>query len=227
MDDLINQIKKLLYHQKLLTLNEIQLSMCDSRFLDKLISKLSKLFDYNLYHHNNYINKINRTSAYPMFIDNNIVNLVIDGIKINNIIILPINIYLDQNNSHITCFYINLKLNHVLYFDPYGINKKQYNTIKPIIKQFLIENNIIKKNCKFISFNFPIQRYVKDENNIWFYEMSCGVLVGLFTYLYFISSENDNLIDNLIKYCKMIKQKENIIKLKDLMVFVYAAINND
>jgi hypothetical protein len=228
MDELVNQIKKILYYPKLLTINEIQLTTLSPIHLNKLIDKLLFNFQYSIYYQYKSIKHTGIGSLYPVLIDNEIINLSVDGIKqINEIIILPIYIY-DNVINHIICLCINTKLNHVLYFDPFGTNKIQYNIIKPSIKKFLVDNNIFNGNkFKFITFNFPIQKYIKDDNNKWFYEMSCGILVGIFTYLYFLASNTENLINDLIKTCKMIKKKENIVKLKDLLIFVYTAIMYD
>jgi len=233
MDELLNKIKNILFYPKLLTLNEIQLTFLFDTQVNKLIDKLLINYNYCIYYNFYKIHQLNIHTIIPLLIKNNIHNLLIDGInKINNnIIIIPLIIYNSIINGHITCIYINKKLNHILFFDPYGINLVQYNTIKPIIKNFIISNNILQKP-KFIKFNFPIQKYIKDDTNLWYFEMSCGVLISLFSYFYLLSSnesENENyeLLDRLIYYCKMIKKKENIDKLKELLIFMYVAIVYD
>jgi hypothetical protein len=56
-----------------------------------------------------------------------------------------------------------------------------------------------------------------------------AILAIFLMYLYFYIFENDNnkLIDDLVDFCKMIKKNKNIDKLKDLMVFMYAAVIYD
>jgi hypothetical protein len=230
MEEFDTKIRKLLFHDKLLTLkSDIYLDKLDPIYFEMLISKLLVNFNYQLYNNNvkQLINLMYFNLYIPLYnpIENKLYNLSIDGFKIkdlsSDILILPICILIDGNNAHIVVFYINLKYKHVLYYDSCGINNT-YNKLKKHIKKFLLDNNYIDNTYKFNSFNCPLQKYINDKDNIWFENGSCVIIVSLFTYIYF-SLNSDLLFNKLINFCKIIKKK-NINKFKDLLLYSYLAI---
>jgi hypothetical protein len=223
MEKFINDIKKLLYYPKLSTINRnIPLKTIEEYQLLELINKLLVRHEYNLYFYIQTIKIGNDTLTinFPSYDGKNIINLDITKINYNNNsnTIVPILI----NNQHIMCFIINPKKTHVIFYDPFGINNDTCKKIKKIVKKTLLEHNDVFKRFTFVSFNCPIQKYVKDDSNPWFYEMSCGIILSIFIYLYFLL-DGDGLLEYLIKFCKSIKKKY-INEFKDLLLFCYIAL---
>ena len=231
MEEFDNKVKKLLFHNKLLTLNDnITLDVLHSGYYELLISKLLKDYKYNIYNNNNsyIVNSLKFITHIPeYYIDSNkIYNLSIDGIKNINkkdTLIIPIAITeKSEINGHIVMFIINFKYKHILYFDSYGVKKndKSYN-LKQILKTFLLNNNITDKSFNMYSINSPWQKYIKDTNNTWLYYGSCLILLGLFTFLYF-SVESAYQFETIINFGKIIKKNPQI--LKDLTIYTFIAI---
>lgn len=233
MDIFVNKVEKLLYFPKLsLLTNKIQLSYLPFEFVAKIMHILLKNYSHTIYYNPKFIHKQhNLIYPFPILINNQIENLNYESLNLQNslnplnsydIIIIPFAKNFTDIN-HISCFYINIKSKNVLYFDPLGIDKELYHIIKPIMKKFLIKNNIISDEFKFITFNFPIQKYIvdiNDPNNYWYEYMTCGIIISIFSYMYSTYG-----LTQLIKLCKIIKQ--NINKFKQLLLYSYIAVKND
>jgi hypothetical protein len=156
---------------------------------------------------------------------NDIANLSIDAFKkFNDIdtIILPIIIYNYADDSgHIICCYINFKYKYVLLYDSYG-QKDYHKQIIKLIVNFL--NKLYNFTLKKIIIDCPWQEYIKDDSNIWFYNNSCLILVGLFTYLYFSVNDNKDFYNLIINFSESIKKNDNLEIFKDLITFTYVAL---
>ena len=194
MDKFINNIKKILYYPELSKINRnIPLKTIEGSQLTELINKLLIEHKYNLYF-SVYTAKIygNDTVTYnlPYYDNDQINNLDVSKINSNNICIVPLFIKQSTLVGHYMCFIINFKNKHVLFYDPLGIKNDTCRNIKKIIKKTLLDHNIVSKQYNFVSFNCPIQKYVKDDNNPWFYEMSCVIILYVFIYLYFLLDGN-------------------------------------
>jgi hypothetical protein len=225
MDEFINNIKKILYYPKLSEIDRnIPLKIPVGYQLLELINKLLIGYKYYLYypkhtiimHGNDMV-----TYNLPYYDNNQINNLDVSKFITNNNCIVPLFIKQSSVVGHYICFIINFKNKHVLFYDPLGINNDT-KSVKKIIKKMLIDGNIVSKQYNFVCFNCPIQKYVKDDNNPWFYEMSCGIILSVFIYLYFLL-DGDGLFEYLIKFCKSIKKKY-INEFKDLLLFCYIAL---
>ena len=185
-------IDKFLDGKKIYVYGYDYFSKFNKKYLDKINAKIIEK-EYRDYKHDIY--EFNYLEEEIEFVSNKIIDLIRDGVDINNIKLTNIN-----------SDYINpIKRIFSLYNIPVNINDDNniYNTL--IIKDFL---EYYKKNDKETSLDLLKEKYdLNDENNNYIYNKLINILNS-----YSFISDKDKCINNIIYDLKRTKTKKEILK---------------
>ena len=127
--------------------------------------------------------------------------------------------------KHINVFIINHDAKEIIYFDPYGIyenpiiSSTDIKIFIDVVKNELININMINKKYKMTMIDMPIQIQIAENSSDWYYNNSCIILLCYFIMVY-MSVQNVKKTVKLFR--SLLNDKKEI--LRQLIKYTYVSI---
>lgn len=224
MDEINEEIRKKLYTNKEYP-RTITLKPIDSNYTKELITKLHPNDIYFHENKNQYLNmrySIKKDEIYNFEIDEDKRQEYIE----KRYIIFPVIIILETADciNHLIVFIVDNKKRDITYIDTLGFNnyadkEKTYKKLRKTFIKKLKEKKL--KKYKKVAYDIPIQLYLKDDKNPWYYENACVIITALYIYVYVKFEGNHKKI---VETIKTIREKEIKEKIQKLLILMYVSI---